>query len=118
MIRFLFSLFFSGLLGAAILFLSPYITGEIEPWDSNTFYYSGTLLLAGFIILLDRQASYKSTFIGIMIGQTFYMFTFMAVDSLVAVGLVIMAFKSLLSLVGLCLKKAITDARALTGGNA
>tara|TARA_Y100000780_G_scaffold220620_1_gene228126 strand:- start:463 stop:813 length:351 start_codon:yes stop_codon:yes gene_type:complete len=99
-----FSLSFSSFLGAAILFLSPYITGEIEPWDSNTYYYSGALLIAGFIVLLDKRASYEIVFIGIMLGQVTYMFSFMPVDSLILVGIVIMAFKSLLSLVGLLLK--------------
>ncbi|MDO6567714.1 hypothetical protein Q4561_11650 [Alteromonas sp. 1_MG-2023] len=113
--HFLFSISLSSFLGAAILFLSPYITGEIEPWDSDNFYYSGALFIAGLIILLDKQASYETVFIGIMLGQAIYMFSFMPVDSLVGVGLVIMAFKSLLSLIGITLKQAYLNARLLNG---
>jgi hypothetical protein len=25
--------------GIAVWFLSPFITGKVEPWDSNTLYY-------------------------------------------------------------------------------
>ena len=115
--QFLFSLSVSTLLGAAILFFSPYITGEVEPWDAETFYYTGALLLAGFLVLLDRHVSYESIFIGIMLGQAIYMFIFMPVDSLVGVALVIMAFKSLLSCVGLLLRSAISDVLHLIKGN-
>lgn len=115
--NFLISISLSSFLGAAILFLSPYVTGEIEPWDSNTYYYSSALLIAGFIILLDRQASYEIVFIGIMLGQALYMFSFMPVDSLVGIGLIIMAFKSLLFLVGLVLKSAYLNLLLLNGKN-
>lgn len=115
--QFLLSLFVSTLLGAAILFFSPYFIGEIEPWISDSYYYTGALVLAGFIVLIDRHASYESIFIGIMLGQAIYMFTFIPVDSLVGVALVIMAFKSLLSCVGLLLKSAISDVLHLIKGN-
>ncbi|WP_289031136.1 hypothetical protein [uncultured Paraglaciecola sp.] len=113
--NFLISISLSSFLGAAILFLSPYVTGEIEPWDSNNYYYSSALLIAGFVILLDRQASYEIAFIGIMLGQALYMFSFMPVDSLMEIGFVIMAFKSLLSLVGLVLKSAYLNLLLLNG---
>ncbi|ALM90505.1 MULTISPECIES: hypothetical protein [Alteromonas] len=64
--QFLLGLFVSTLLGAAILFFSPFFIGEIEPWISS-YYYTGALLLAGFIVLIDRHASYESVFIGIML---------------------------------------------------
>ena len=115
--QFLFSLSISTLLGAAILFFSPYFIGEIEPWISDSYYYTGALVLAGFIVLVDRHASYESIFIGIVLGQAIYMFTFIPVDSLVGVALVIMAFKSLLSCVGLLLKAAISDVLHLIKGN-
>jgi hypothetical protein len=115
--QFLLSLFVSALLGAAILFFSPYFIGEIEPWISDSYYYTGALVLAGFIVLVDRHASYESIFIGIVLGQAIYMFTFIPVDSLVGVALVIMAFKSLLSCVGLLLKSAISDVLHLIKGN-
>ena len=115
--QFLFSLSISTLLGAAILFFSPYFIGEVEPWDAETFYYTGALLSAGFIVLLDRHVSYESIFIGIMLGQAIYMFIFMPVDSLIGVALVIMAIKSLLSCVGLLLRSAISDVLHLIKGN-
>ncbi|MDP2534834.1 hypothetical protein [Alteromonas stellipolaris] len=116
--QFLLGLFLSTLLGAAILFFSPYFIGEIEPWISDSYYYTGALVLAGFIVLIDRHASYESVFIGIMLGQAIYMFTFIPVDSLVGVALVIMAFKSLLSCVGLLLKSALINILYVIKGDA
>ena len=53
-----------------------------------------------------------------MLGQAIYMFTFLPVDSLVGVALVIMAFKSLLSCVGLLLKSAIINILYVIKGDA
>lgn len=113
--HFLFTLLLSSFFGAAILFLSPYVTGKVEPWNSNSYYYSSALFLAGFLILFDKHAKLEIVFIGIMLGQTVFMFSFMSVGPLVGVGLVIMAFKSLLSLVGLITKAVYLDIRALNG---
>ncbi|MFT2089917.1 hypothetical protein [Paraglaciecola sp. 2405UD69-4] len=72
-------------------------------------------MVAGFVILLDRQTTYEIAFIGITLGQALYMFSFMAVDSIVGIGLILMAFKSLLSLVGLVLKSAYLNLLFLNG---
>ncbi len=47
--QFLLGLFVSTLLGAAILFFSPFFIGEIEPWISDSYYYTGALVLACFL---------------------------------------------------------------------
>ncbi len=60
-------------LGWAIWALSPSVTGEAEPWDSMTPYYSGSLFIVGLLSsLLGRSGFYWGP-IGIYIGQAAFL---------------------------------------------
>ena len=86
--------------GAVIWALSPLITGELEPWDSESLYYFTALLIAGIIVgaLIPRHV--WAVLIGIVIGQLIYMLIFLPLGPLVGVGIVIMPLYGLLSLIG------------------
>ncbi|MGQ8367196.1 hypothetical protein [Glaciecola sp. 1036] len=104
------SFLISTLLGAAIWFLSPYITGEIEPWDSPYFYYIYALVIAGFIAAIPKDASYSSVYFGVLVGQILYLLT-LSTSALIIVGLIIITICSLLSIIGLFMKRNAYKAR-------
>ena len=39
-------------LGWTIWAMSPIVTGEVEPWDASSLYYSGSLFIAGMLSTL------------------------------------------------------------------
>ena len=60
---------FSILVGALVWIVSPYFTGQKEPWDSLNFYYRGTLFMGGFVVgsLVPRRCWLWA--VGIWLGQ-------------------------------------------------
>ena len=86
--------------GSVIWALSPLITGELEPWDSESPYYFTALLISGIIVgaLIPRHV--WAVFIGIVIGQLIYMLIFLPLGPLMGIGVVVMALYGLLSLTG------------------
>jgi len=62
-----------GVYGWAIWAASPIVTGEVEPWDSMTAYYSGTLFAAGFLSALFWRHGFYWGPIGIYVGQIAYL---------------------------------------------
>ena len=63
-------------LGWIVWLASPFVTGDAEPWDSMTFYYSGSLLASGFVSSIFWKRGFYLGPIGIFIGQIAYMWTF------------------------------------------
>ncbi len=58
----------SVLVGALIWNTSPYFTGKREPWDTLTFY-SGTLLIGGFVAGLVAPRRFWLWAVAIWLGQ-------------------------------------------------
>src|SRR5262245_26231738 len=61
-------------LGAAIWFLSPFLTGEKEPWDSRSWYYPFALTIAGVLAAAIRPRYFWAAPIGVCVGQVAFMF--------------------------------------------
>jgi hypothetical protein len=60
-------------LGWAVWAMSPLVTGKIEPWDSNTLYYSGSLFIAGMLSTLFWKSGFYWGPLGIFAGQTAFL---------------------------------------------
>jgi hypothetical protein len=95
-INFLFS--FVG--GAMVWALSPFLSGQVEPWDAKGFYYSAALLIVGLIVGLARPKHVWSHYAGIIFGQLTYMLCFLPGGSLIPVGVAILAAYSTIALAG------------------
>ena len=91
---------FSALLGAIIWFLSPFITGEVEPWDAFPLFYLVSLSIVGFIAAIPKSASLTSIYVGVIVGQFLYMLVFLPVGPLILIGVFSLALYSLLTLIG------------------
>jgi hypothetical protein len=95
-INFLFS--FVG--GATVWALSPFLSGQVEPWDAKGFYYAAALLIVGLIVGLARPNHVWSHYAGIMLGQLTYMLCFLPGSPLIPVGVAILAAYSTIALAG------------------
>lgn len=94
------ALLIASLAGVLIWALSPWASGQAEPWDGDGLYYSGALftagVLAGFIVPRPLWAQY----LGVIVGQVLYLLLFLPIGPLLAVGLVFLLLWSLLFLAG------------------
>lgn len=59
--------------GWAIWAASPSLTGQVEPWDSLSGYYSASLFVAGLASTLFRPAGWFWGPVGVFGGQVAYM---------------------------------------------
>ncbi len=57
------------LLGLGIWYLSPFLTGHLEPWDSESGYYGFSLATAGALTALLNPHRFWRWSIGIYLGQ-------------------------------------------------
>lgn len=94
------ALLIASLAGVLIWALSPWASGQAEPWDGDGLYYSGALftagVLSGFIVPRPLWAQY----LGVIVGQVLYLLLFLPIGPLLAVGLVFLLLWSLLFLAG------------------
>jgi hypothetical protein len=92
------------ILGASIWLLSPWITGRSEPWDAESGYYPGALLLAGAVGGLLVPMHWSSVTLGIVVGQVLVILGGVLADpasgGLWPLGLIFLAGYSVLALVG------------------
>jgi hypothetical protein len=110
------SAFLLGLiLGAAIWFLSPWVTGRSEPWDATGGYYAGALLATGVVGGLLVPLHWFSLAIGIFAGQALVILGGVLADpasgGLWPLGIVFLAICSLLGLLGAVLGAALRRGR-------
>jgi len=89
----------AALAGASIWALSPWITGQAEPWDAG-LYYSGALLAAGLLSGAAVPKPLWALYLGGIVGQALYLLLFVPPSPLMAVGLMFLLVWSLLLLVG------------------
>lgn len=59
--------------GWAIWAASPSLTGQVEPWDSISIYYSASLFVAGLASTLFRPVGWYWGPVGVYGGQVAYM---------------------------------------------
>lgn len=95
-INFLFS--FVG--GAMVWALSPFLSGQVEPWDAKGFYYSAALLIVGLIVGFARPKHVWAHYAGIILSQLTYMLCFLPGSSLIPVGVAFLAAYSIIALAG------------------
>ena len=102
-------------IGAAIWWLSPLITGRREPWDAEGGYYAGSLLGAGVLggLLLPEHSHWFVA--GIFVGQVLVLLGAVLRDpssgGLWPLGVVFMALYSLLALLGATLGSGVRRLR-------
>ena len=70
------------LLGMAIWWTSPVITGHTEPWDVEGRYYLGALAVAGFVASLALPKAFWVAPIGVVVGQLLYGLYFLEPEAL------------------------------------
>ena len=91
-------------LGAGIWVLSASITGRQEPWDSPGLYYAAALVAAGLIGGFLVPAHWAEVAVGVFIGQAVVLLARVMAEpangGLWPLGLLLLAFYSLLSLLG------------------
>lgn len=95
-INFLFS--FVG--GAMVWAVSPFLSGQVEPWDAKGFYYSAALLIVGLTVGFARPKHVWSHYAGIVLGQLTYMLCFLPGAPLIPVGVAFVAAYSIIALAG------------------
>ena len=90
-------------MGALIWFLSPMLTGHLEPWDSRISYYVVSLFLSGSILGLFVRRRFWIVPCGVVVGQLFYMLLLSLLHSgpLVVLGVFYLIGSSLLVVLGL-----------------
>lgn len=86
--------------GALIWAASPFITNQLEPWDSESRYYAVSLITIGFSLGLARPKQIWSHPIGIVVGQLIYILAFLPIGPLFAVGALSLVFYSFLTFAG------------------
>ncbi len=82
--------------------LSPFLSGQVEPWDAEGFYYSVALLIVGLIVGFARPKHVWSHYAGIVLGQLTYMLFIPVLpgSSLILVGVASLAVYSIIALAG------------------
>jgi hypothetical protein len=97
-------------LGAAIWLLSPLVTGRREPWDAQGLYYLGALFGSGVVGGLLAPHAWFSVAVGILVGQALVLLAGVVRDpasgGLWPLGLVFLAFYSVVALLGAALGAA------------
>ena len=103
------------IVGAAIWWLSPLITGRREPWDAGSGYYEGALLGAGVLggLLLPEHSRWFVA--GIFVGQVLVLLGAVLTEpssgGLWPLGVVFLALYSLLALLGATLGSGLRRLR-------
>lgn len=101
------------LLGAAIWWLSPMITGEVEPWDSQGNYYLVALFVAGFTSSLMSPRQFLFAPVGVYVGQFGYALLFLPLGPLLPLGMAVGLALSAVPLIGGAFAWAIFGAGVL-----
>ncbi len=101
------TLLIAAVAGALVWVLSPWLTGQREPWDAAGFYYVGALLVAGLVAGLLAPRPLWAHYLGALGGQLIYLLLISGFDPLLVVGLLLLLGYTLLFLVGAALAAQI-----------
>jgi hypothetical protein len=103
------------ILGAGIWLLSPWITGQSEPWDADGGYYVGTLFASGALGGFLIPAHWASVALGIFAGQLLVILGGVLADpasgALWPLGVAFLAAYTMLALTGALLSAALRRGR-------
>lgn len=89
--------------GVTIWKLSPAATGYLEPWDSENYYYSISLILSGACVGFFFQNNIWSIYIGLLGGQLAYVLIFLPKGPLLPLGIILLGWFTWLAFVsGFC----------------
>jgi len=83
------------LIGGVIWAFSPLFTGEVEPWDSHSFYLPLAIAITSLVLGFTFPRSFVVCTFGLMLGQMIYLCAFLPSGPLFIIGL--------LMLIGYCL---------------
>jgi len=115
--RTLITLVVAAALGAAIWFVSPWITGQQEPWDGDVTYYFAALIVTGLIAGVASPKPAWAHYAGNFIGQLGCELFLIKVGPLVLIGVGFLLVSSLIYLAaavaGAKLKKLLGEHKKL-----
>ncbi len=103
------------LLGAALWFLSPFVTGKLEPFDAeNSSYFRLGLFLSGIVGGSIYPRFFWVAPIAIYIGQYLYAFLFIPSNRpWILFGMVIGILFQLPSIIGAIIPYVVSDVRKI-----
>ncbi|WP_245962076.1 hypothetical protein [Stutzerimonas urumqiensis] len=84
----------------AVWALSPWLTGHVEPWDADGWYYAVALVLSGVLSGLLAPKPLWALYLGGMAGQVLYLLLLRPIDPLLGVGLLFVSLWSLVFVTG------------------
>ena len=90
----------SAVAGIVVWVLSPWLTGQHEPWDAEGFYYVIALLVAGAATGFLSPRPFWAHYLGGLSGQLLYILLTIGVDPLLLVGVIFLLIYTLLFLAG------------------
>lgn len=90
----------AAVVGAAIWAISPWATGQKEPWDAEGMFYVGALLGGGLVSGLLIPKPLWAQYAGSVLGQLLYGLLFLEIGPLILIGAVFLLGYSLIFLAG------------------
>jgi hypothetical protein len=88
----------SAAFGVLTWWLSPLVTGHVEPWDANSAFYLAALMVTGLVAGLICPRRIWPVLPGVALGQFAYMLLFLPKGPLIAVGFVSLFVYGLLAI--------------------
>ncbi len=83
--------------GAATWWLSPFVTGHLEPWDGPGLFYISALVVGGAAAGAVTNKPLIPVVLGFAVGQTLYMVLAVPGGPLLVIGLLFIGFFSLIA---------------------
>ena len=90
----------AAIVSAAIWASSPWVTGHKEPWDAESLFYVGSLVVGGLICGLSIPKPLWAHYAGSVAGQLIYALLFLPLGPLFVLGIGFLLGYSLLFLAG------------------
>lgn len=101
------TLLIAAIAGALVWVLSPWLTGQREPWDAAGIYYPSALLVTGVVAGFLTPRPLWAHYVGALVGQLLYILLISGFDPLLAVGLIFLLLYTLLFWIGAVLASQI-----------
>jgi hypothetical protein len=90
----------AAVIGAAIWAISPWATGQSEPWDAENLFYIAALITGGLVSGFLFPRPLWAHYVGSVVGQLGYELLFLKIGALLLLGAVFMLGYSVVFLVG------------------
>lgn len=109
--------FLSAAASALIWALSPLLTGHVEPWDADGYFYVSALAVAGLGAGAMIPQSLRMHYLGAVLGQLGYELLFLHVGPLFVIGAVFVLGYSVVFFLAAALAACLrTEARSGSQG--